>query len=100
MSLLRVNTGDEKLDKAYENFKIHVDKCKSFEEFLQHFNYIVKTDDAEVLKKWLLKVLFVSMKQESVKKHDFDVLLESVDDVKREEIQSWLRTALIKHGDK
>ncbi len=96
MSLFTPITGDEKMDKAYANLKKHIGKCKSFDEFLQHFNYIVKTDDAEVLNKWLLKVLFVSMKIESADKHDFDRLLESVDKIKQKEMLDWLEMSLKK----
>jgi len=92
--ILTPNTGDEKMDKAYSNMQKHVAMCKTFDEFFQHFNYIVKTDDKEVLNKWLLKVLFVNLKH----KHDFDKLLENLDEVKRDELQNWLKTMLKKSG--
>ncbi len=97
MSLFTPQTGNEKMDKAYANLQEHVDRCKTFDMFLQHFNYIVKTDDKEVLNKWLLKVLFVNMKQ-SREKHDFDKLLECVDEAKKMELQLWLKTTLEKKG--
>jgi len=83
------------MDKAYANLQEHVNKCKSFDDFFMHFNYIVKTDDKEVLNKWLLKVLFVNMKQ-SREKHDFDRLLEAVDENKRAELHAWLKANLEK----
>lgn len=94
MSLFAPNTGDKKMDEAYLKLKVHIDKCKTFDGFLQHFNYIVKTDDAEVLKKWLLKVLYVSMKLDSTDKHDFDKLLEMVDETKQKELLDWLAMSL------
>lgn len=94
-SLFTPQTGNEKLDKAYANFQEHVDKCKTFDVFLQHFKYIVKTDNLEVLNNWLLKVLFVNMKQ-SREKHDFDRLLEAVDENKRTELSAWLKANLEK----
>ena len=96
MSLFTPNTGDKKMDEAYSNLKVHIDKCKTFDEFLQHFNYIVKTDDAEVLKKWLLKVLYVSMKLDNSPIHDFDKLLERVDETKQKELLDWLSNTLNK----
>lgn len=98
MSLLTPNTGDEKMDKAYANLQEHVNKCKTFDDFLMHFKYIVKTDNLEVLNKWLLKVLFVNMKQTPNEKHDFDKLLESVNDTEREQLHEWLRVSLEKKG--
>jgi len=61
-----------------------------------HFNYIVKTDDVEKLNKWLLKVLFVNLKYD---KHDFDKLIDIVDDAKKQELQNWLSNSLKKQGD-
>jgi len=94
MSLLP-NTGDPKMDKAFINFKEHVDKCKDFATFLQHFNYIVKTDDPEILNRWLLKVLFVLLKQQAV--HDFDKLCAAVPEHKAKELREWLEAYLIKY---
>lgn len=98
MSLFTPNTGDEKMDKAYSNLKEHIDRCKTFDEFLQHFNYIVKTDDPEVLNRWLLKVLYVNMRLDNAPKHDFDKLLELVNEAKRDEIRNWLDSMLLKVG--
>jgi len=96
-SLFTPQTGNEKMDKAYANLQEHVNKCKSFDDFLMHFNYIVKTDNLEVLNKWLLKVLFVYLRQ-TKDKHDFDKLLECVDEAKKMELQKWLKTTLEKKG--
>jgi predicted N-acyltransferase len=98
MSLLTPQTGNKTLDAAYVKMQTHVKSCKDFETFHQHFNYIVKTDDTEVLNKWLLKVLFVNMKYDNQEKHDFDKLLESVDETKRKELQNWLEVSLRKQG--
>ena len=92
------NTGDKKMDEAYANLKVHIDKCKTFDEFLQHFNYIVKTDDTEVLNSWLLKVLFVVMKLESVEMHDFDKLLQLVNEKEKQIMSEWLQNKLIEKG--
>ncbi len=94
--ILSVNTGDAKMDKAYVKMQEHVSKCKNFDDFYMHFNYIVKTDNLEVLNIWLLKVLFVNMKYD---KHDFDKLLESVDDLKKQELRNWLSASLKKQGE-
>lgn len=98
MGLFQPETGDKKMDEAYSNLKTHIDKCKTFDEFLQHFNYIVKTGDAEVLNKWLLKVLYVSMKLDNTVQHDFDKLLERVNEAKRQELQNWLDSMLLQVG--
>jgi len=97
MSLFTPNTGDAKMDKAYQNLQEHVSRCKTFDAFLQHFKYVVKTDDLEVLNKWLLKVLFVNMKQDPNEKHDFDKLLERVGEVKQQELINWLKLNLEKY---
>lgn len=91
---LAPSTGDKKMDEAYGRLSLHVKKCKTFDEFLQHFKYIVKTDDTEVLNRWLLKVLYVTMRREE--EHRFDKLLRLVDDTKKAEIESWLESALAK----
>lgn len=96
MSLFAPNTGDSKMDEAYMRMQEHVSKCKNFDDFYMHFNYIVKTDDIEKLNKWLLKVLYVSMKLDNTPKHDFDLLLERVDETKKQELQNWLNSMLLK----
>lgn len=98
MGLFAPNTGDEKMDKAYMNLQVHVDKCKTFDDFFMHFNYIVKTDNKDILNKWLLKVLFVNMKQNTQEQHDFDKLLELVGEVKKQELKVWLKASLEKYG--
>ena len=96
MSLLAPNTGNKKMDEAYVKLQEHVSICKTFDDFEMHFNYIAKTQDKEVLNKWLLKVLFVNMQQVPHAKHDFDSLLESVDDTKKQELRNWLEASLKK----
>lgn len=93
---LLINTGDKKMDEAYVRMQEHVSRCKTFDDFFMHFNYIVKTDDIEKLNKWLLKVLFVNLKYD---KHDFDKLIDIVDDTKKQELQNWLSNSLKKQGD-
>jgi len=93
---LLINTGDKKMDEAYVRMQEHVSRCKTFDDFFMHFNYIVKTDDVEKLNKWLLKVLFVNLKYD---KHDFDKLIDIVDDAKKQELQNWLSNSLKKQGD-
>jgi hypothetical protein len=95
-NLLTLNTGDKKMEEAYMKMQDHVSKCKNFDDFYMHFNYVVKTDDYEHLNKWLLKVLFVNMKYD---KHDFDKLLDSVDDLKKQELRNWLSASLKKQGE-
>jgi hypothetical protein len=90
------NTGDDKMDKAYVNMQEHVKKCKTFDEFEMYFSYVVKTDDPLKLNRWLLKVLFVNMKQDPDAKHDFDVLLEAVGEEKAAELRAWLQSNLEK----
>lgn len=97
MSLFAPNTGDKKMDEAYMHMQEHIGKCKNFDDFFMHFNYIVKIDDKELINKWLLKVLFVSMKYA---KHDFERLCDSVDEIKKQELQNWLDTSLKKQGVK
>ena len=92
-STLLINTGDKKMDEAYMRMQEHVSKCKTFEEFEMHFSYVAKTDDLEKINRWLLKVLFVNLKYA---KHDFDKLIDLVDDAKKQELQNWLSASLKK----
>ncbi|WP_324172002.1 hypothetical protein [Sulfurimonas sp.] len=92
MSLLTPNTGDEQMDKAYVHMQNHIDRCKDFETFNQHFKYVAKTDDLPKLNLWLLKVLFVQMRQV----HPFDELLNHVEASKKQELESWLENMLTK----
>ncbi len=92
-----LNTGNEKMDQAYMRMQEHVSKCKTFDEFDMHFSYIAKTDDLNVLNRWLLKVLYVQMKQDSKELHDFDKLLSYLDSTKQEEMKVWLQLNLEKY---
>lgn len=87
MDLMTIQTGDAKLDKAYENMKAHVMTFDDFESFFNYFLKIVKTNDKEYLNKWLCKVLFAEMKY---RKHPFDELLELVNEEKKAELEKWL----------
>ena len=91
---LSPNTGDEKMDEAYLRLSEHIEQCKSFEEFFKLFNFVVKTPDKDVLNRWLLKILFVLIKQDG--EHKFDKLLRLVDKDKRAEMETWLNSSLEK----
>ncbi len=97
MNILNVNTGDAKLDEAYKNIQVHICSFDKFIEFESYFNSVVKTDDKEVLLRWLLKVLFVEFKygREQIK-HDFDILLERVSPDDRKVLEKWLKEKLEK----
>ena len=95
MSGLNPNTGNEKMDEAYNRLSLYVESFEGFTQFYDYFFKIVRTDDKEVLNKWLLKVLYVNLKQTpQPKKHKFDVLLERVDEVKRQQLEAWLDKSL------
>jgi hypothetical protein len=101
MNILLVNTGDAKLDEAYKNIQVHICSFDKFVEFESYFNSVVKTQDKEVLLKWLLKVLFVEFKYgRTQNKHDFDILLERVSSKDKEVLENWLKDKLEKVGDK
>ena len=101
MNILNVNTGNEKLDEAYKNIQVHICTFDKFVEFESYFNSVAKTDDKEVLLRWLLKVLFVEFKYgRTQNKHDFDILLERVSSKDREVLQKWLKEKLEKVRDK
>lgn len=97
MNILIVNTGDDKLDQAYKNIQVHISTFDTFEGFYPYFVDIVKTDDHEKLNKWLLKVLFVELKfGRNEVKHDFDILLESLDAKNKNNLSLWLNESLNK----
>ena len=101
MNILSVNTGNEKLDEAYKNIQVHICTFDKFVEFESYFNSIVKTDDKEVLLKWLLKVLFIEFKYgRTQNKHDFDILLERVSSRDKALLEKWLKDKLEKVRDK
>lgn len=95
MNLFTPQTGNEKMDKAYATMQVHIASFDDFNSFNTYFQHIAKTDDLAVINKWLLKVLFVYLKQ-TKDKHDFDKLLEAVDENKREELKAWLKANLEK----
>lgn len=101
MNILNVSTGDAKLDEAYKNIQVHICTFDKFVEFESYFNSIVKTDDKEVLLKWLLKVLFIEFKYgRTQNKHDFDILLERVSSSDKALLEKWLKEKLEKVRDK
>ncbi len=97
MNILSVNTGDAKLDEAYKNIQVHICTFDKFVEFESYFNSVVKTQDKEVLLRWLLKVLFIEFKYgRAQNKHDFDILLERVSSSDKEVLEKWLKDKLEK----
>lgn len=70
--MLITDTGNEKLDTAYNNLSSRIDLCNDAEEFITFFYKTVKTEDKEIINKWLLKVLFVQIKyvQSNIKQKD------------------------------
>lgn len=101
MNILTVSTGNKKLDEAYKNIQVHICTFDKFVEFESYFHSIVKTDDKEVLLRWLLKVLFIEFKYgRTQNKHDFDILLERVSSEKKEQLEKWLKDNLAKVSNK
>lgn len=99
MSGLNPNTGNDKMDEAYQRMAMYVDSFEGFVEFYNYFLKQVKTDNKEVLNKWLLKVLYVNLKQApKPDKHKFDVLLEKVSVENRATLESWLENKLKEVG--
>ncbi len=97
MNILNVNTGDAKLDEAYKNIQVHICTFDKFVEFESYFNSVVKTDDKEVLLRWLLKVLFIEFKYgRNQIKTDWDILLERVSISDKEKLENWLKEKLEK----
>ncbi|MCG3698858.1 hypothetical protein L5F42_03275 [Aliarcobacter butzleri] len=97
MTILTVNTGNEKLDEAYKRMQIHICTYDKVDEFMNYFKSITKDTKEDELLKWLLKVLFWEFKYERVgKKHDFDLLLEKVGTAKKEQLEKWLKDNLEK----
>lgn len=101
MNILLVNTGDEKLDEAYKNIQVHICTFDKFIEFESYFNSVVKTQDKEVLLRWLLKVLFIEFKHgRSQIKTDWDILLEKASPDKKQQLEKWLKDNLEKVSNK
>lgn len=73
--MLTPQTGNEKMDAAYQKMLVHVSGFESFEQFYNYFLKQLKTDNQELLNKWLLKVLFVELKR----KHPFDEMIEMLE---------------------
>ncbi len=101
--MLIPNTGNDKLDRAYNNLSMHISAYNNFEEFYNYFQRIVKTDDKDVLNKWLLKVLYVQIKATNKNKHDFDLLIEKLrvnEPIKANNLSKWLKESLKEVGVK
>ncbi len=100
LEILTVNTGNDKLDDAYKRMQIHISTFNNVEEFENYFNSILKGNDPELVKKWLMKVLFWEFKygrdEGASAKHDFDVLCENVSAQKKKELKAWLELNLRK----
>jgi len=94
--VLHPQTQDATMNEAYKNLSEHIGKFADFDAFYRYFLTVVKTDDQSKINKWLLKVLFVLLKQNQNHKHDFDKLCEIVDMQKREDLMSWLKESLKK----
>lgn len=91
MNILTVSTGDAKLDEAYKNIQVHICTFEKFIEFESYFNSVVKTQDKEVLLRWLLKVLFIEFKYgRPQNKHLFDMILEKSKPEDREKLEQWI----------
>lgn len=97
MTILTVNTGNQKLDEAYKRMQIHICTYDKVDEFMNYFNSITKGTKEDELLKWLLKVLFWEFKYGRVdKKHDFDLLLEKVEPKDKVVLEKWLKEKLEK----
>lgn len=98
-------TGDEKMDAAYQKMYIHVAGYEFFEQFETYFNKIVTTDDKNKLNRWLLKVLFVDMKykpKEETKSEiesKFSKLLSLTDQATKNNLNKWLDEQLKKYEE-
>ncbi len=97
MNIVTIQTDNTKLDEAYKNMQIHISSFNDFDTFDEYFKDVIKTDDYEVLSKWLLKVLFAEFKYgRTEQKHDFDVLLENTNEANKQQLINWLKTNLEK----
>ena len=59
---------NKKIKLAYGRLHIHISAFDDFAEFESYFNDIKKTQDDKELNKWLLKVLFLKLKEDKKKK--------------------------------
>jgi hypothetical protein len=85
---------NKKIKLAYDRLHIHISAFDDFSEFESYFNDIKKTQDDKELNKWLLKVLFLKLKED--KKHPFDLLLEKITPAEKVKIEKWLEDSLNK----
>ena len=85
---------NKKIKLAYDRLHIHISAFDDFSEFESYFNDIKKTQDDKELNKWLLKVLFLKLKED--KKHPFDLLLEKITLHEKEKLEKWLDSSLEK----
>ncbi len=91
--MLTPQTGNEKMDAAYQKMVVHISGFNSFEQFYNYFLKQITTDDKDKLNKWLLKVLFVNLKR----KHPFDEmveLLQNKEPDKAKNLNTWLDNTL------
>ena len=79
---------NKKIKLAYDRLHIHISAFDDFSEFESYFNDIKKTQDDKELNKWLLKVLFLKLKED--KKHPFDLLLEKISLAEKVKLEKWL----------
>ena len=85
---------NKKIKLAYDRLYIHISAFDDFSEFESYFNDIKKTSDDKELNTWLLKVLFLKLKED--KKHPFDLLLEKITLHEKEKLEKWLEDSLEK----
>ena len=85
---------NKKIKLAYDRLHIHISAFDDFSEFESYFNDIKKTQDDKELNKWLLKVLFLKLKED--KKHPFDLLLEKITSHEKKKLEKWLEDSLNK----
>ena len=85
---------NKKIKLAYDRLHIHISAFDDFSEFESYFNDIKKTSDDKELNKWLLKVLFLKLKED--KKHPFDLLLEKITSHEKKKLEKWLEDSLNK----
>lgn len=83
---------NKKIKLAYDRLHIHISAFEDFTEFESYFNDIKRTKDDKELNRWLLKVLFLKLKED--KKHPFDLLLEKVSIQDKTKLEFWLKDKL------
>ncbi len=85
---------ERKIQKAIYKLDVHISAFETFEEFEPYFKNIVKTDNKEMLNNLFLQMLFYLLKTN--KKSDWDILLQSVEESKKKELEAWLKNSLNK----